>query len=216
MDTSGSGTVNAALYAVFLVLSIVIGQRLAGPVRRPVATVTLWLLVAIPSVLGLLVPAVYDALHRDPELIAQHGQWWRLVTAVAVQDGGLYGAVFNLVELAVVAWFAERTWGTARTFAIFAICMVTMNLLGVWWNATGGGNSGATFGLAASLAGYALVRRAATPVLLAAGATLVVAVALVALGDGHGVLMLVGAALAVPFAITAGGRVSAAGRPATR
>lgn len=208
MDTSGGGTVNAALYAAFLVATILIGHRLAGPARRPVATATLWLLVAVTSVLGLLVPAVYAALHRDPDLITLHGQWWRVVTAVAVQDGGPAGTMFNLTVLAVVVWFAERTWGTARTFAIFAACAVTMNLLGVLWNAAGGGNSGATFGLAGSIAGYALLRRTALPVRVAAIVALAAAVVLLILGDGHGVLMLVGAALALPFGVVRRGQVS--------
>ncbi|MDN5858268.1 MAG: hypothetical protein L0H84_06560, partial [Pseudonocardia sp.] len=108
MDTSGDGVVNGLLYAVLLVAALALAPRLPRLPRRrdrpvPAAAVTLWLLVAVPSILGLVFPRVYTALYRDPALILEQGQWWRVVTSVGVQDGGLRGAVFNLVALAVAA-----------------------------------------------------------------------------------------------------------------
>lgn len=208
MDTSGNGLANSLLYAALLWLAVLIGGRMR-PHRtftpgRPYGALALWAVVAVPSLLQLtLVPSLYDTLHRDPGLIVHHGQWWRVITAAVVQDGGLHGTLFNLASLAVVGYVGERVWGARAVWGLFAACALLMNLLGVWWNAEGGGNSGATFGLAMTLAGAALLRGDAGPVLpvlrvsalrvpavLACGA----AVALVALGDGHGVVALFGAA----------------------
>ncbi|MFE2425783.1 rhomboid family intramembrane serine protease [Streptomyces sp. NPDC059373] len=207
MDTSGNGLANSALYAVMLWSAVLAALRMRSlrPRRAPfpVAALTLWLLVAVPSLLQLAFPSIYRALHRAPDLITQHGQWWRLLTAVLVQDGGVGGTAFNLAALAVVAVVAERLWGPRPTPAIFAACALAMNVLGVWWNAEGGGNSGATFGLAMSMAGLALLRgdgRVRVLALPACGA----AVVLVAIGDGHGVVALFGAALGVAVGMAPG------------
>ncbi len=51
------------------------------------------------------------SLRRDPDLIRHHGQVWRVLTSVLVQDGGRGGTTFNLVTLAVVGIFASEVWG---------------------------------------------------------------------------------------------------------
>ena len=89
MTTSGGGWTSAVLFAVVLVLATLLGSTRIGEVRltRPPRTaVVLWLLIAVPSLLQIVVPAVLDALERDPTQIRDH-QWWRIVTSVAVQDG---------------------------------------------------------------------------------------------------------------------------------
>ncbi len=70
-------------------------------------------MTAVVSVLGLIVPAVEVALRRDRTAI-DHGQVWRLVTALVVQDGGVAGTVFNLAGLAAVGVLAER-WQPGET-----------------------------------------------------------------------------------------------------
>jgi membrane associated rhomboid family serine protease len=207
MDTSGNGLANSALYAVMLWSAVLAALRMRSlrPLRAPfpAAALTLWLLVAVPSLLQFAFPSIYRALHRAPDLITQHGQWWRLLTAVLVQDGGVGGTAFNLAALAVVAIVAERLWGPCPAPAIFAACALAMNVLGVWWNAEGGGNSGATFGLAMSMAGLALLRGGGSVRVLALPAC-GAAIALVAIGDGHGVVALFGAALGVAVGMAVG------------
>ena len=63
-------------------------------------TAVVFAVTAANSVLGLVVPAVLDALERTPDGL--HGQWWRLVTALFVQDGGVLGTVSNLAFLALL------------------------------------------------------------------------------------------------------------------
>lgn len=198
MDTSGSGIVNAVLYATMLALSIRIGLRL--PARstnagghRWVAAMMLLSLVAVPSLAQLAFPGLYVALHRDPDLIMHHGQWWRAVTSIVVQDGGLSGTIFNLASLAVVVVLAERVWGALPTLAIFGISALTLNVLAVAEGAAGAGNSGATFSLAMSMAGLAWMSRADAVTRLVALAATAIGVVLVLLGDGHGVAILFGA-----------------------
>src|SRR6266545_5668463 len=134
MSTSGSGTVNAALYAIVLVCAvraaIVVLDGEPGRLMRrpPVAAVALWLAVAIPSLLQAPFPGMLHSLGRDPDLIRGHRQWWRLVTSVLVQDGGVAGTGFNLTVLALIGVLAVRIWGSTRSLIIFAVAAIAFNL----------------------------------------------------------------------------------------
>jgi hypothetical protein len=198
--------VNSILYDLMLLVAWRTSEGLPPrhPARVPRPAVALWLLVAVPSGLQFAVPEIYDLLHRDSALIMDHGQWWRPYTSFAVQDGGVLGTVFNLGTLALFAVLAVRLWGPRPAMAIFFGSIVLYSVpIFLWPTEPGGGNSGATFTLAASLAGLALVaapgRRTALAVaLIAADGT-----ALMALRhDPHGVPMLVGPILGVLAAST--------------
>ena len=188
-----SDGVLAALYAVVLAAGWAAGQSLRPPERRAWATVAALLVVGVPThkqhtkTRRLLV-----ALERQPGELG-NGQLWRLVTSLVVQDGGWAGAVFNLVELALVGVVAERVWGPGRWVAIWLLAGVGAQFWGLVVQPHGGGNSVATFGLAASLAARALLvgdgrARLAGAVSLLGGLVLLVA------RDVHGGGVLVCAA----------------------
>ena len=193
MSSSGGDTVNAVLYVIMLACTVRAGALLAGGAlarmlrRPPAAAVALWLIVAIPSLLQLAFPGLLHALQRDPDQIRQHGQWWRLVTSAVVQDGGVAGTVFNLVILAIVAVVAIRAWGSARGLIIFAIGVVGFDLATTSaWPSVGAGNSAATFTLAASVTGLAVVRVRHRVVVVLGTVTAGCGIILLALGDAHG------------------------------
>ena len=157
------------------------------------AAIALWLIVAIPSLLQTPFPGLLRALERDPDQIRQHGQWWRLVTSAVVQDGGIAGTVWNLVILAVVGVVAIRAWGALRGLIIFAVGVVGFNLATTFaWPSVGAGNSAATFTLAASVTGLALVQVRDRVALLLAALTAGCGIFLLALLDAHGSAMLGG------------------------
>ena len=228
MSSSGSGTVNAVLYLITLACAVragavLLGGDIARVLRRPpVAAVALWLIVAIPSLAQLAFPGLLHALERDPDQIRQHGQWWRLFTSAVVQDGGVAGTVWNLVILAVVGVVAIRVWGSARGLIIFAVGVVGFNLATTYaWPSAGAGNSAATFTLAASVTGLAVVKARDRLTLLLAAVTAACAVVLLVLLDAHGLAMLGGLVIGVLVgAVSPPGLVSApaarAGRTAAR
>jgi membrane associated rhomboid family serine protease len=192
LSTSGGGSLNAALYLVMLACSVRAGRELiradvGHPLRRPaLGAAGLWLAVAVPSLAQVLFGELLRRLQRDPELI-RHGQWWRLVTSGVVQDGGIPGTVFNLAVLAVIAVLAVRVWGTVRAASLFLVGLVAFNLAATFASpAVGAGNSAATFALATSMIGLALVVHRQRVAILLAGLTLIDAIALLALGDAHG------------------------------
>jgi hypothetical protein len=199
MRTDGGGAANAMLYVLVLACCVRSAGLVAADLsvreerRRRLGALALWLAVALPSLLQIAWPVLLERWERDPDAIRQSGQWWRVLTAGFVQDGGLPGTAFNLIALAVIAFFAARTWGVARTWAVFAAGVVAFNLVVTFaWHIQGAGNSAATFLLAASLIGFAATGDRSLPLLGLTALTLVDGAVLIALGDAHGVPVVAG------------------------
>jgi hypothetical protein len=205
VDTSGDGVTNVILYIVVLGLFFQVAFRLLGastaPRRFPFVALTVTVLVGIPSLLQFAYPALGDALRRDPPLTLQDGQWWRVLTSVLAQDGGLLAAIFNLVVVAAVTVLGEWIWGRWRMLVLFVLPSIALNMLALAWNAPGGGSSFASDGLLMSICGLGLVVSRQVVVRICTIAALVIGVVLVALDDAHGVAMLLGAALGVGLAL---------------
>jgi membrane associated rhomboid family serine protease len=108
----------ALLLAVAL-LATAEGRRLAGRFGPPPpATLVLAALVAAGLVAQIADPALLAAGGRDAGAI-RAGEWWRLVTALFLQDGGLAGGAFNVALLFAIAPSAERLMGAPATVALY-------------------------------------------------------------------------------------------------
>lgn len=213
MSTSGGGTVDAVLYVVMLGLAVQVGMILiAGSAARRwsrsqliASAAGLWLLVAVPSVLQNPFPPLLTSLRRDPELIRHHGQVWRILTSVVVQDGGIPGTVWNLAILAVTVVVAVQVWGPLWTPVLFLLAHLLFNTLALFLSSDlGAGNSGATFGLACSIVGLGLVRHRDRTLLPRALGVLAIGVALLVIGDAHGIAVLGGVLIGLLAAANAG------------
>lgn len=195
MDTSGDGILNIVLYIVVLTLFIQLGFRLLPTLRPfPIVATVLTVAIGLPSLLQFVWPAIYDALHRDPALTLHDGQWWRVLTSVMAQDGGLSAAIFNLVVVVLVTVLSEWIWGRWRTVWLFILPSIVLNLLAIAWNQPGGGSSFASDGLLMSLCGFGLIVSGRTVVRVCAIGAIAIGIVLVIVGDAHGVAMLLGAA----------------------
>jgi membrane associated rhomboid family serine protease len=118
---------------------------------KPIATSAVFVVTAIPSVLQFFVTGLEPALMRDPAAI-RSGEWWRLATSLVVQDGGVFGTLFNLAFLAVLGYLAERSLGPGRWLVLYAAGAVFGQAAGMLFADPGAGNSIALCGLAAGLA----------------------------------------------------------------
>ncbi len=119
----------------------------------PIAAIALWVLVAVASVIRLISPSLLDVFRRYP-VRTRDGEWWRVLTSALTQDGGVAGTVGNLVMLAIVAIAAVRVWGWQRAVALFVVGQLLWGLFTSFVApSVGAGVSGATFVMAASLAG---------------------------------------------------------------
>lgn len=160
--------------------------------------VLLWCVVAVPS-LGQLVwaPGLLAWGQRESSALAA-GEWWRLLTAIGLQDGGWGGTVFNLTMLAVTLLLVGELWRPWVTVLVFVLGGVGANLLTAsLLGTTGAGNSMATLCLVAAAAVTTAGRRwsaaQAVPLLLLGLA----AAALILTTDQHGLALALGVAVGV-------------------
>ncbi|HEX5506651.1 MAG TPA: rhomboid family intramembrane serine protease [Thermomicrobiales bacterium] len=212
-----------ALYAAFIA-GFTYGGRPAGDPRRALRPRP-WLTLAVLAITGLgnLAQFVHHGtlalLERDASALTA-GQWWRLVTPLLVQDGGVAGAIFNLLALAFVGTAAERVfagwqWALLYLGGGLAGEVVAYTLLPGQGTA---GNSVANFGLAAGVLVAALASRA-RPAAVAGLVGILAGLVLLVAGNLHGAAFAVGGLLGValvgtrraPAALGGGARK---GRPA--
>ena len=131
-----------------------------GLARPPVLTAVLTAVTAVVSVAGLISPGVLEALERTPA--ARHGEAWRWVTSLVVQDGGVVGTAANLLFLAVLGAAAEQVVGRVTMVLLYLAAGSTGQLAGVFWQPVGAGNSVAVCGLAGLVAWSLRDRRTPT------------------------------------------------------
>jgi membrane associated rhomboid family serine protease len=158
---------------------------------RPGIALALLLLLVLMAMLQWLVPGVLSACRRDAARIAA-GEWWRLATALFVQDGGVAGTVFNLAGLLLVGTVAERLWGRRRWLVIFFVGGILSEVVATAWRPIGAGNSVANFSLAGAVT-VLCIRRSPTSVFLAALIALAGGAALLLRRDIHGAATMFGA-----------------------
>lgn len=204
MATAGSGVVFLVSFwvavgaAVFSVQPLLAGRHLLRTVPR--AGWLLWLAVAVPSVLQIPFPGLYDAWHRSASAVLDDHQWWRVLTALVVQDGGVAGTISNLVLLAGALLICLPLWGARASALAFLVSGVALNVAAVLAGAEdGAGNSAATLSLLASLPALAFAVLPEHRWRAVAGAVVVsaAAIAMIVVNDGHGVAALLGLLLGV-------------------
>jgi membrane associated rhomboid family serine protease len=194
-------------------------QRLAGAgIRRPPwLTLTVFLLTAVPSCVQVAAPALLHDLERTPAGLT--GQWWRSVTSLAVQDGGVLGSLSNLAFLLVIGSIAEQVLTRPRWPVLYLMPALAGEFVAYGWQPVGAGNSVAVCGLSGALAVLMLRDRRYVPPaapyaqLLWTGA-LAGTVSLIAAGlifAAAGPLLRLAAGRRVPAATVAGAAVLACG-----
>lgn len=159
-------------------------------------TIALFCTVAIPSLLQFPFPGVLHALRRDEHLILHHGQIWRVLTSLTVQDGGVGGTIFNLFFLAWFLVLASSLLGDRNLLLLFLCGGLVGELVGLRWQPIGGGNSVGNLGMAGGILALALLRgRPVNRVLAVIGIAL--GIVLLAERNIHGAALLAGVVVGI-------------------
>jgi membrane associated rhomboid family serine protease len=124
--------------------------------RRPLLTLTVFVMTAAANIAQFAAPTVLTHLQRTPA--GAHGDWWRSATSLLVQDGGVGGTVSNLLFLLIVGIAAEQVAARWAWLVAYLGAAAVGEAVAYAWQPTGGGNSVAICGLAAVVA-VALGRR---------------------------------------------------------
>ncbi|WP_371616382.1 hypothetical protein [Streptomyces sp. NBC_00454] len=130
--------------------------------RIPWAAVGLTALALAAVAVQFLWSGAMDAFDSDP---AKSG-WWRVLTSVFMQNGGLLGGAWNIATLAVIAALAEWLWGGPLMLGLFLAGILLPEHLDALFGLGGhhstdprnfAGSSGATYFLGATLAAALLL-----------------------------------------------------------
>jgi len=186
------------LYGAYLAGSLFLRAQSNPQTERqvPFATLVLLLAISIPTALQFFFPSLLQMFERNYTRFLA-GDWWRIVTPLFVQDGGVSGSIFNLVSLLLIGTVAEKIWGSQRWLLIFFAGGILSEIIAFVWQPVGAGNSVANFSLAASIAVVCLALRASGVVKVMAILALGAGMILLLLRDVHGPAMLFGALIAL-------------------
>ncbi|HEY2791524.1 MAG TPA: rhomboid family intramembrane serine protease [Micromonosporaceae bacterium] len=132
--------------------------------RVPVLTLVVFAVTAAVSLCQLtFAPRLLADLERTPAGL--HGDWWRTITTMTVQDGGWEGGLSNLLFLLALGAYAEQLVPRWRWAAGYLGAGLVGQFVAYSWQPTGGGNSVANCGLAAIIVMAVLARVEGIPVI---------------------------------------------------
>lgn len=164
------------------------------PVRFTWWGLILWLVVAVPSLIQLAVPQLLNAGMRNARIL-DDDEWWRLVTANVLQDGGLAGTLSNLSVLAVTLLLIGRALRGALAVPLYIVGGLGSMLLQL--SHPGAGNSMATLALLAATV-VIVLRPPVRPIApIGLGVLILIGAGLTALANEHGPAILLGLLLGV-------------------
>ena len=121
-------------------------EALLGLHRLPLLTFGVLALTAATGLAQAADRGLLTRLERTPSEL--YGDWWRIASALLVQDGGVVGAVSNLVFLGLIGVAAEQVLSRPRWLLRYFGVGLAIEVLAYSWQPTGAGNSIAVCGLA--------------------------------------------------------------------
>ncbi|WP_327138771.1 rhomboid family intramembrane serine protease [Nocardia sp. NBC_01327] len=175
------------------------------------------LALTVTAITGVLVQLLWsgamDHFDSDPSKTG----WWRPVTSVFMQNGGVSGTLWNLATLAIMAALAEWIWGAPLMLALFAAGALLPGhvdaLVGITSVSSASrnfaGSSAATYFLGATVAAVLLLRTpAARERLLALAAPTLGLILWFAQDNAHGLVVVYGFVLGLAVALCGRAAVS--------
>jgi membrane associated rhomboid family serine protease len=157
----------------------------------PLLTISLCAVLSLCLAAQLAAPQLLTVMQRDAVRI-RDGQWYRLFTAPFFQDGWLIGGVWNIATLGLVGGLAEQMLARWQWACVYSVSAIAAELVGLYWQPIGAGNSIAVFGLSGAAVAVAW-QRSSDRSLRAFASLSVAAAALLAVSDDiHGAAFGVG------------------------
>jgi membrane associated rhomboid family serine protease len=199
-----TSTALALTYGTVLTGAVCSAQRatLDGHRRFPRLTVSLCVALSLCLAAQIADPPLLEVMERNAGAI-RAGEWYRLLTALFFQDGGLIGGIWNIATLGVLGSLAEQLLEQRQWAVVYAMSALAAELIALTWQPTGAGNSIGVFGLAGAVTVAACRRSSNTSVPLFPLLSGAAAAVLVFAHDIHGAAFGIGAlaGLVVAFAV---------------
>ena len=186
------------IFILILYIAFFMGIRIIKQSRShkvlPIVTIIVFRITAILGLIQIAFPQILDVLGRDPEKLIS-GEWWRIVTPLFVQDGGLSGLISNLFLLGILGVVVERLFNRKKWIVLYFGTGILAECIAYLWYLRGAGNSIANAGLASGLIMLA-VFQTNTRTRIVGFACIGLALLLSLLGDLHGIALILGTFLA--------------------
>ncbi|MET9492971.1 hypothetical protein [Nocardia sp. NPDC006630] len=201
---------NPATAALFVLMFVSARTLVDAEAKRwsriPWAAIALTVAAITGVLVQLLWSGAMDHFDSDPS----KSGWWRPVTSVFMQNGGVTGTLWNLATLAIMAALAEWIWGAPLMLALFAAGALLPShvdaLVGITSVSSAprnfAGSSAATYFLGATVTAVLLLRtHAARERLLALAAPTLGLILWFAQDNAHGLVVVYGFVLGLAVAL---------------
>lgn len=195
---------------IFVVVLLMQGRT--EKLRWPIATTVIWVITLVVGVFAVFDQNLLDAIGRNGDRLAS-GEWWRIISPLIGQDGGLVGLLFNLLTLAFVGTVVENLFGRRMLVGVYLAAGLIGEIAAYTVLPPQGfaGNSVANFGLVGLLFVVGVTKQMPAWVIAAIGLFLgvVMLVGLSIHGVGFAVGALIGAGYVLLPRLKARARMSA-------
>jgi membrane associated rhomboid family serine protease len=195
-------TILAAFFAgMFFVRNS--AKRFAG------ITILFSVILLLCLIFQVIFPDILLKFQRNTTLIHE-GEWWRICTALFFQDGFIFGGVTNIIFLLMIGTVAEQIISRAAWITVYLLTGCLAELVAMYWQPIGAGNSIAYFGLASTIVLYIILKKRKGLAMYAAIISVVSATLLLIRTDIHGAAFFIGLIISA-FIILLRRKVSANG-----
>ena len=163
--------------------------------KLPLYSILVIGVTVIVSGLQFLYPEVLGWFQRTPGAV-RAGELWRLVTALFIQPNGIGQCLANEFLMIVFLPSSERLHGR-HILTIYLASGIAGQIVNHLWNSGLGGSSTAIFGIMGSLLVYIIRKRKVLliPFSFIASLGLFSSIIMLISRDGHGIGLIVGAAI---------------------
>lgn len=186
------------MLSAFLYLSAILSAFFAGRIflrhtskRLPLITILVCAVLLFCLVWQIISPDILLKFERN-SLLINKGEWWRIFTALFFQDGFIYGGISNIVFLLMIGTIAEQNLTRISWIILYFLTGVLTELIAMYWQPVGAGNSISFFGLASSIVLYIILQKRKNLAMLFSIVSILFAAILLIRSDIHGAAFFIG------------------------
>lgn len=143
---------NSLLYNITILSAFWGGMFFIKDFAKKFAGITILfsVILSICLICQVMFPDILLKFQRNTNSIRE-GEWWRIFTALFFQDGFIFGGVTNIIFLLMIGSVAEQIISRGAWITVYLLTGCFAELVALYWQPVGAGNSVAYFGLASTI-----------------------------------------------------------------
>ncbi len=143
---------NSLLYNITILSAFWAGMFFIKDFAKKFAGITILfsVILSLCLIFQVVFPGILLKFQRNTTLIRE-GEWWRIFTALFFQDGLIFGGITNIIFLLMIGTVSEQIVSRGAWIAVYLLTGFFAELVALYWQPVGAGNSVAYFGLASTI-----------------------------------------------------------------